>query len=290
MSLAPLKMKRLALSAGVALAFAVSAPAFADESVPQNDLLNATLWMQKSVEYKGNVLGTFALARIRLDEALADKSWTALPEMQDAAKVSDMPTAIILDCDETILDNNLYEAHLVKDGTDFSPKEWTAYVNSEQTTAMPGAVEFTQYAASKGVKVFYITNRTKEEESATATNMEKLGFPMGGNVDTLLTKGEKEEWGSPKGSRDQLVAKDYRVLLMLGDNFSDFTDDYKGTLEERQAVFEKAQSHWGKDWLVLPNPEYGSFESAPFLSDYKLSADERRKKKIDALDGWTPKN
>ena len=284
------KSHRVALAAGIALVAAFHVPARAEDAVPQNDLLNATLWMQKSVEYKGNVLGVFALAKMRLDEALADKSWTALPEMQDASKVADLPPAIILDCDETILDNNLYEAYLVKASKDFSSKEWTAYVKDQKTSAMPGAVEFTQYAASKGVKVFYITNRTKEEEPATAANMEKLGFPMGGNVDTLLTKGEKEEWGSAKGSRDQLVAKDYRVLLMLGDNFSDFTDDYKGGPDDRQKVFEKTASHWGKDWLVLPNPEYGSFESAPFKGNYKLSPNERRKMKIDALDGWTPKS
>lgn len=267
---------------------AVAAPTFAEEAVPQNDLLNATLWMQQSVEYKGNVLGTFALARIRLDEALADKKWTALPAMQ-GDKYADMPPAIILDCDETILDNNLYEAHLVKDNKDFSGKEWTAYVKDEVTGAMPGAVAFTQYAASKGVKVFYVTNRTKEEEEATAKNMEKLGFPMGGNVDTLLTKGEEKDWGSAKGSRDQFVAKDYRVLLMLGDNLGDFTDEYKGTPKERLAVFDKNMDHWGKDWIVLPNPEYGSFESAPFGSNYKLPADQRRKMKIDSLEGWTPK-
>jgi 5'-nucleotidase (lipoprotein e(P4) family) len=276
----------LSLTASTVIAFA--APALADEAVPQNDLLNATLWMQQSVEYKGNVLGTFALAKMRLDEALADPKWTALADMQ-GDKYTDLPPAIILDCDETILDNNVYEAHLVKDNKDFSGKEWTAYVKDEVTGAMPGAVEFTQYAASKGVKVFYITNRTKEEEEATAKNMEKLGFPMGGNVDTVLTKGEQKEWGSSKGSRDQVVAKDYRVLMMLGDNMSDFTDDYKGSPKERLAVFDKNKDHWGKDWIVLPNPEYGSFESAPFGSDYKLSADQRRKMKIDSLEGWSPK-
>lgn len=285
----PSTLTRLsALTLAATAAFTFAAPTFAEDAVPQNDLLNATLWMQQSVEYKGNVLGVFALAKMRLDEALADQKWTALPDMQ-GDKFADLPPAIILDCDETILDNNVYEAHLVKDNKDFSGKEWTAYVKDEVTGAIPGAVEFTQYAASKGVKVFYVTNRTKEEEEATAKNMEKLGFPMGGNVDTLLTKGEQKEWGSAKGSRDQLVAKDYRVLLMLGDNLGDFTDDYKGTPKERLAVYDKYKDHWGKDWIVLPNPEYGSFESAPFNSDYKLSPDQRRKMKIDALDGWTAK-
>jgi 5'-nucleotidase (lipoprotein e(P4) family) len=280
--------RKFILSLTATVAIAVAAPAIAAEAVPQNDLLNATLWMQQSVEYKGNVLGAFALAKMRLDQALADQKWTALPDMQ-GDKYADLPPAIILDCDETILNNNLYEAHLVKDNKSFSGKEWNAYIKDEVTSAMPGAVEFTQYAASKGVKVFYITNRNKDEKEATAKNMEKLGFPMGGNVDTLLVKGQQKDWGSAKGSRDQVVAKDYRVLLMMGDNLGDFTNEYKGSPKERLAVFEKDKAHWGKDWIVLPNPEYGSFESAPFGANYKLSPDERRKMKIDSLDGWTPK-
>lgn len=267
----------------------VAATAYADDAVPQNDLLNATLWMQQSVEYKANVTGTFELAKIRLRQALANRAWTALPQMQ-GKKYRHLPPAIILDCDETVLDNNLYEAHLVKENKDFNPKEWTAYVKDGATLAMPGAVEFTKYAASKGVKVFYITNRNKDEKEATKANMEKLGFPMGGNVDTLLVTGQQPDWGSAKGTRDQVVAKGYRVLMMLGDNLGDFTDDYKGTPEQRLAVYEKNKAHWGKDWIALPNPEYGSFESAPFGSNYKLSPDERRKMKIDSLKGWTPKS
>jgi acid phosphatase len=288
---------RLSVTCGVS-AFAIlaqSTTSSAGDAVEQNDLLNATLWMQQSVEYKANVLGAYALARIRLDQALADKNWTALPGLQPK-NYADLPPAIILDCDETVLDNNLYEAHLVKDKAGFTPQEWTAYVNEQVTGAIPGAVEFTQYAASKGIKVFFITNRTKEEEPATAKNMEKLGFPLGnlgsptgGNVDTLLTKGEQPDWKSAKGSRDKVVAVNYRVLLMLGDNFADFTDDFKGSPEDRLKVFNANLAHWGKDWIALPNPEYGSFESAPFKSDYKLSDDEQRKLKIESLVGWQPR-
>lgn len=285
-----LRRSLLGAIATLAAATAIAAtPALAEDAkVPQNDLLNATLWMQRSVEYKATTLGIFALAKMRLDAALADKNWTAVPDKQ-GEKFADEPPAIVLDADETVLDNDPYEASLVARGTDFSPKEWTAYVKDEVTGAIPGAVDFLKYADSKGVKIFYVSNRTKEEEPATIENMKKLGFPMGGNVDTFLSSGEQPEWHSPKENRVAYVAKDYRVMLILGDNLGDFTDKYKGTMDERESFFEQAKDHWGHDWIMLPNPEYGSFESAAFGHDYKLSPDKRRQMKIDALEPWEAK-
>jgi 5'-nucleotidase (lipoprotein e(P4) family) len=289
----PLPMRAgLATSAALAvvIALATDMPAAAeDTAAPANDLLNATLWMQRSVEYKAVTTSLYALAKIRLDEALADKSWTAVPDKQ-GENFGDKPPAIVLDADETVLDNNPYEASLVTRGTDFKSKEWTQYVNDKVTKAVPGAVEFTKYADSKGVKVFFVSNRTKEEEPATVENMTALGFPGGGNVDTFLSAGEQPEWKSAKENRVAFVAKDYRVMLLIGDNLGDFTDKYKGTLDERQKFFEDNATHWGHDWIAIPNAEYGSFESAPFGHDFKQPADERRKKKIEALQPWTPKS
>ncbi|TMV78059.1 5-nucleotide phosphatase, partial [Thioclava sp. BHET1] len=165
----------------------------ADEAVPQNDLLNATLWMQKSVEYKATVMGLFDLAKLRLDAALADPEWSAVPD-KEGKDYQKLPVAIISDLDETLLDNNVYEASLVTRNKGFSGKEWTQYVKDEVTKATPGAVDFLKYAASKGVKIFYVTNRNAEEKEATKANIEKLGFPMGGNVDTLLVKGQQPDW------------------------------------------------------------------------------------------------
>lgn len=271
------------------LATTLAAPAArAQDAVPQNDLLNATLWMQQSVEYKATTVSLFALARLRLDEALADKKWTAVADLQKG-DVTNLPPAIVLDADETVLDNSPYEAGLVTRGTAFSPKEWTDWVNARETLAIPGAVEFLKYADSKGVKVFYVTNRTKEEEAGTRDNMTALGFPMGGNVDTLMTKGEMPDWGSKKSTRIGYVAKDYRVMLLLGDNLGDFSDAYGTSVAERQKAFEAAAAHWGKDWIALPNPSYGSWESAAFGHDFKKSADEQRKAKIGELKTWVPK-
>ena len=269
--------------AAVAFCLALAPAALAQGA---NDNLNAVLWMQKSVEYKANAEAVFALAKIRLDEALKDKSRTAAPAEQTGS-FQDLTPAVIADADETVLDNSGYQAWMVTAGETFNPKTWTQFVNSQTSTAVPGAVEFAKYAESKGVRVFYVTNRTKGEEAATRENMRKLGFPMQANIDTILTAKEQPDWGSAKGTRRAVIAKHYRVLLLLGDNFGDFTDAYKGSVEERQKVYEENAAHWGKDWLMLPNPSYGSFESAPFGGNFKLPIEEQRAAKRGVLAPWS---
>jgi acid phosphatase len=256
--------------------------AVAADPVPQNDLLNATLWVSNSVEYKAVTLETFQLARMRLDEALADKSWSAM----DQADVADKPVAIIADIDETLFDNGGYESWLIKAGTSYSGKSYTAWTKAREARALPGAVDFLKYADSKGVKIFYVTNRSADQEEDTRANAEALGFPMGGNVDTFLLKKEKDDWGSAKGSRLAYVAKDYRVMLLMGDNYGDFSDDAGGSEAERLASLKKNMAHIGHDWIFFANPEYGSFESAAFGGDWSKSPDERRQLKIDALPAW----
>jgi 5'-nucleotidase (lipoprotein e(P4) family) len=252
---------------------------------PASDLLNAVLWMQRSVEFKASALTAFALARIRLDQALADPSWTGAPKEQTGAYQS-LPPAVILDIDETIMDNSGYQAWMTLRGTTFDPKTWNAYVNTVTSRAVPGALEFARYADVKGVKVFYVSNRTAEEEPATRRNLEKLGFPMGAAVDTMLMTRKQPDWGSAKGTRRAFVAKSYRVLLNVGDNLGDFVDEYRGTEAERLKVLEQHRERWGREWIVIANPAYGSFESAPFGHDFKLSDGERRRLKRAVLDAW----
>ena len=269
--------------AAMAFCFALAPAALAQDA---NDNLNAVLWMQKSVEYKANAEAVFALAKIRLDQALKDKSWTAAPAEQ-TGDFKNLSPAVVLDADETVLDNSGYQAWMVTNGETFNPKTWTKFVNSQTSTAVPGAVEFAKYAESKGVRVFYVTNRTKAEEPATRENMRKLGFPLTANIDTIMTAKEQPDWGSAKGTRRAAIAKHYRILLLIGDNFGDFTDAYKGSVDERQKVYEENAAHWGRDWLMLPNPSYGSFESAPFGGNFKLPIEEQRAAKRGVLAPWS---
>ena len=275
-----------ALTVVILAAALLSAAPVGAQDPPANDLLNAVLWMQRSVEYKASALSAFALARLRLDQALADPNWTAAPKEQ-TGNYQSLPPAVILDIDETIVDNSGYQAWMALKDTTFDPKTWNAYVNTVSSLAIPGAVEFAKYAERKGVKVFYISNRTVEEEEATRKNMVKLGFPLDDKIDTVLTTRERPDWTSAKGTRRAHVAKSYRVLLNLGDNFGDFVDEYRGTEAERLKVFEDHKDRWGREWIMLANPAYGSFESASFKHDFKLSNADKRKAKRSVLDAWT---
>ena len=144
-------------------------------------------------------------------------------------------------------------------GQDYSGKTYDAWTKAHEAKAIPGAVDFLKYADSKGVKVFYVTNRDAGQEDDTRKNAEALGFPMGGNVDTFLLNKEKDDWTSKKGTRRDFVAKDYRVLLLLGDNYGDFSDDYGGSEADRRRRSTN-MAHIGHDWIFFANPEYGSFE------------------------------
>ena len=121
----------------------------------------------------------------------------------------------------------------------------------------------------------------------TRANMERLGFPMGGNADTFLMQGERPEWGSAKSVRRAFIAKDYRVLPNIGDNFGDFDDRYRSSEAERIKAFEADKGYWGKQWLMLANPTYGSFESATFGHDFKKPAADQRKAKWAVIEGWS---
>jgi 5'-nucleotidase (lipoprotein e(P4) family) len=273
--------------AAAASACLISAPTLAADPVPQNDLLNAELWMQTAIEYRANCLTVYALAKVRLDEAVADTNWTAYDQ---TGSYQNLPPAVIIDLDETAIDNSAYEAGLVVNDTRFNPKTWDDWTKAEQAKAVPGAVEFANYAATKGVKVFYVSNRNADQKEATRHNLEALGFPMGGNVDTLLMQKDRPEWSmGAKSSRFAYIAKDYRVLLMFGDQIGDFSDKYNTSLAERDKLFEELKAHFGHDWMMLANPAYGSFESAPYGHDFKLSDDEKRVKKLGVLLPWPAK-
>jgi 5'-nucleotidase (lipoprotein e(P4) family) len=259
-------------------------PAQAQDPQP-SDMLLATLWTQRSVEYKGNALTVYALGKLRLDQALADRKWTAAPAEQKGDFAS-LPPAVVLDVDETVLDNSLYQVWMMKAGKTFSTKTWNEFCDAQVSRAIPGAVEFTKYADAKGVKLFYVTNRGAEVEKSTRENMEKLGFPMGGNVDTFLMQNERPDWGSAKGTRRAVIAKDYRIVLNFGDNFGDFDDRYRSSEADRLKAFDDNKDRWGREWLVVANPTYGSFDTAPYGFDFKKPLEEQRKAKWDVLEGW----
>ncbi len=230
-------------------------------------LVNATAWMDTAAEYRASAMQTYAVARDALDAALT--------------ATSDKPPAIILDLDETAILNMPFEARMVHEGKTYDPAEWRAWVSESASTAVPGAAGFLTYARSRGVTPFYITNRKADEEAATRRNLEKLGYPLAGSEDVILTKGERPEWSSgDKTPRRDFVAVHYRVILLLGDDLNDFVDAAGKSATERMDLMHANAGKWGKSWFVLPNPAYGSWEAT---TAGRGSPCQQLQRKIEAL-------
>jgi acid phosphatase len=187
---------------------------------------------------------------------------------------------VILDLDETSLDNIEFERQMVRAGKTYDDADWDKWVASGAAGAVPGAKEFLEYAQTRGVTPFYITNRDLDPEwPGTRENLRRLGFPL--SADTLLMRGGRPEWKSDKGGRRAYVASAYRVLLVIGDDLNDFTDAREKTQAERADVIKRTENWWGNRWLMLPNPMYGSWERA--ATGGAGSTCEQLQKKIDAL-------
>jgi len=245
---------------------------------PGLTLVNATLWVQQGAEFRAAALSTYAAARRALDAALADPSWNVEEGTSDPSQ----PPAIILDSDDTIFDNTRFEVRALKQGKTYDDKLWDEWVAEATPEAVPGATEFLAYARSRGVTPFYITNRDADEEPGTRLRIERLGFPLDPNVDTILTRGEREEWkSSDKGPRRAHVAATYRVLLLLGDDLNDFANARDKSVAERYEIVRAKESWWGTRWFLVPNPMYGSWERP--ATGGKGTPCEQLQKKIDAL-------
>ncbi len=221
-------------------------------------ILNATVWIQASAEYRAASLQTYANARRALDQALADRTWAGATE-DDAA---DQPPAVILDVDETVLDNTPFQARVIRLGKSFDKEMFTQWVNEAAAPAVPGAAEFLAYAHSRGVTPFYITNRdAPHEERGTVENLRRAGFPVRSDIDVVLLRGENG-WKSDKSERRAHVAASHRVLLLVGDDLNDFANAREKSQAEREAIVGRHEAWWGSRWFMISNPMYGSWERA----------------------------
>ncbi|MGZ5444374.1 MAG: 5'-nucleotidase, lipoprotein e(P4) family [Thermoanaerobaculia bacterium] len=224
---------------------------------PGHSILNATLYVQSSAEYRAAAMQTFAAARKALDEALADP--TRVGATEETNDDPSQPPAIIVDADETVLDNTAFEARVIQKGITYDEALWKQWTSEGAATAIPGAAELLAYAKSRGVTVFYVTNRDEDERAGTMANLRRLGYPLEANVETLLLRENKV---SDKSPRRKQVADKYRVLLLAGDDLNDFANVRRAPWQEREDLITKTKDWWGTRWFMLPNPMYGSWEHA----------------------------
>jgi acid phosphatase len=218
--------------------------------------------------------------------ALADPHWDGLAKADRVVPAEGLKPAVVLDVDETVLDNSPYQARLVRSGGEFSEPDWAAWCREAKARALPGVVEFTRFAVQHGIAVIYISNRSADLDQATLANLRKAGLPVAGPRSFLglgtFVEG-CEQVGSEKGCRRQQVARHYRVLMQFGDQLGDFLDVLPNTPSGRSRAVAPYLDWIGERWFVLPNPTYGSWEPALFGNDWQLATPERRLRKIESL-------
>jgi 5'-nucleotidase (lipoprotein e(P4) family) len=206
--------------------------------------LFTTAFQQRAAEYRALCYQAFNIAHLRVDQNM----------LMNTSK----PRAIMTDVDETVLNNSAYQAHQVLKGEDYTPDSWTEWVSMASADTVPGAVRFLQYAASKGIEIFYVTNRDEKDRDGTLRNLQKFNFPNSDNAHLLL-RGDV----SSKEMRKQNILKTHDIILLMGDNMNDLSNLFEGREPDaRMKVADAFQSEFGKKFIVLPNPVYGDWENS----------------------------
>lgn len=253
-----------------------------------DDNLNAVLWVQRSAEYRANAISIFRAAADHLDAALAEPEWDALvpDEREQAAPAKGLAPAVIMDIDETVLDNSPYQARLVANGLEYDEVTWDQWVAEKKARPVPGVLEFARTAEGKGVTVLYLSNRAVHLKEATLANLRAAGLPVKDDS-VFLGLGTHvegcEQNGSEKLCRRRLAGRDYRVLMQFGDQLGDFVEITANTPEARAALLDEYDDWFGERWWMLANPTYGSWESAVFNNAWSEPREARRAAKRTAL-------
>lgn len=219
--------------------------------------VQSVLWQQHSAEHRALCYQAYNIA---------------LDRLKNLEKQNERPFAIISDLDETVIDNSFYNAMLIEKDQDYSKESWREWVLLENAKALPGAIDFFKRVKEMGIEIFYISNRSDSEKTATINNLKKLDLP---NADTSFVFLKTNSSG--KEIRRKKVLKNYDVVLYMGDNMSDFSDlfDNKGTIQ-RNALTDSLRATFGRKFIVFPNAIYGDWESKGiYEGNYQLNPTEK---------------
>lgn len=238
-----------------------------DELVARENMM-ATNWYQTSGEARALYLQGYNVATQRLKEYLKT------PHTK--------PYSIVLDLDETVLDNSPYQAENIILGRGYDSKSWDEWVNMKKAKAVPGAKEFLQFADKNGVKIYYISDRTESQLEATIENLRAEGIPVQAN-DSVLLKNKDDKSG--KVNRREHVKNHTQLIMLFGDNLSDFDLFSSKSIDERNAKVEELSKEFGDRFIIFPNPLYGAFETAIYGGKFP-QAKEKLEIKESILKGY----
>ena len=203
------------------------------------------LWQQNAAEKKALCYQAYNIARIQLDNVLS----SGLKSMK--------PYAIVADLDETVLDNSFFNANMIQNDEEYTQESWEEWVKLEKTGIIDGAEAFFRYAESKGVETFYLSNRLDRSYEATISNLKQFDLPCLDREHILL-----KTTSSGKESRRQSIEEKHHIIMLLGDNLSDFSMlfDNQSTVI-RNLLVDSLKFEFGQRFIVFPNPMYGDWET-----------------------------
>ena len=259
--------------AGSALAGLGSATTAAQDEMVGDRLRNPLLWAvaykQTAAEFYALCHQAYNLARMRIDIALAEHN------------SGGRPLAVITDMDNTILHALSYWGHLINEGKDFFDDAiWDEWLPHNLVTAVPGARDFFDYCKSKGVEVFYVTNRNQGERTFeyALAHLRHLKFPIDGEENLFVFRET-----SDKTPARRKIEETHDVVLMLGDNLNDYRRDYYvKDVEERRVLMERDRDDWGTKFILIPNPTDGHWVRAIFGDSEPAPTDANRRRLKDA--------
>lgn len=210
----------------------------------EKNLLMATLYNYYAAEYKALAYQAFNIGKERLQQIRNERP-------------DDTNLTVIVDIDETILNNSPYEAKAMLDGKAYESESWYEWSNMAVAEPVSGALEFLQFADSLGFHVFYISNRKEKfEGEGTRENIRNMGFPQTMDDHFLLRTDERN-----KEKRRQSVSENYEIVLLAGDNLGDFYED-TDVFSERETIVNSNIDKFGNKFIVLPNAIYGDWLTA----------------------------
>ena len=211
----------------------------------QKHLIQAVLWQQNAAEYRALAYQTYTLARIQFDRTLAER------------KRSASSLAVVTDIDETVLDNSRFEGKMIELNQSFSNDLWLEWGEQVMADTVPGALAFFKHVADNGVEVYYISNRSVAQLTATIKNLKKFSFPFADESHVLL-----KDTTSDKEARRRMVKQNHQIIMLLGDNLTDFSSlFYRQNSTRRNALVDSLKTIFGKRFIVFPNPMYGDWET-----------------------------
>lgn len=234
----------------------------------QDHLLYATIWFQRSPEMKALYYQGYNLASLKLSEFVKQKT--------------SKPKAVVVDIDETMLDNSPFEAQEIFDKTEYTPELWKKWTSLAKAKALPGAVEFTHFCESLGVEVIYISNRKVDEVDVTVKNLDSLGFAFARKENMFF----KEKVSSKRVRRD-IVSEKFEIIMLIGDNLNDLSEVFENRgLDWGSSIVEQNKKEFGNRFIVLPNPMYGDWEKNIFKASDSLNVEQKREARLKVIYGF----